>query len=88
MIPVTFYDSLGQRTLPVVNVNQEDEDYFIANDIHISMEELKGEFIVYACPYSDEDEESELIEFAGGRSCEDTLASLANDCKKKFGDCR
>lgn len=51
------------------------------------MEELNGEFIVYATLLDHEDEEGEpeeLIEFADGRTCEETLKSLRKQCQEYF----
>ena len=68
-------------------IDTEDASYFTNNNIKVSMEELNtGQIVVYACPYSDESEESELIVFANGRTCEETLHELALFCKERFGE--
>lgn len=86
ILPVHFYKAPNGRheLIDCRKVYPNDYDYFIANEIKVSMEELNGEYIVYGCPYEDESEESEVIVFAQGRSCEDTLAELAELCKAKF----
>lgn len=88
VLPVYFYvPPNGQcKLIDCRAVYPEDHDYFLNNDIRVSMEELNGEYIVYGCPESDPTEESEIIVFAGGRSCEDTLQDLAKRCKEEFGD--
>lgn len=69
------------------NVYESDRDYFIRNEIVISMEELStGEIVTYGCPVTDSSEESEVLVLRGGRSCQDTLRELAAECKIAFGD--
>lgn len=80
-----YYYRDGQHIIDCVNVRPEDVAYFESNDIKVSMEELNNEFIVYGCPFSDDSEESEVIVFANGRSCEDTMAELAVECRASFG---
>lgn len=92
VLHVHFYHSPNGRheliewLIECPNVYPEDHDYFLNNDIKVSIEELSGEFIVYGCPEEDDSEESEVIVFAQGRSCEDTLAELALTCKATFGE--
>lgn len=82
----TVFISPNGRTevIEVTNVYPEDAAYFVENNIHISMEQLAGETIVYADigQTDDEGEPVELIEFAGTRSCEDTLAALRKACEE------
>lgn len=85
-LTVHYFNHNGDQLIDCRNVYEEDEKYFQDNDIKVSMEELKGEIIVYGCPYSDESEESELIVFAKDNSCEDTLQKLAKMCRNTFGD--
>ena len=72
------------EVIEVTKVHPEDEDYFVQNNIQISMEQLAGETIVYADigKTDDEGEPVELIEFAGTRSCEETLAALRKACEE------
>lgn len=86
MLTVHYFDHNGQRQMDITNVRPSDAEYFEQNDIKVSMEELAGEFIVYGCPYSDDSEESEVIVFAAGRSCEDTMTQLAKECREAFGE--
>jgi len=90
VLPVHFYHSpYGRHELiACTHINPEDHDYFLNNDIKVSMEELDGNVIAYGCPESDETEESEVVVFSFGqsRSCKDTLAELAKECKKAFGE--
>ena len=65
----------------IYNIRQEDADWFRENNVAVSMEDLGGDFAVYADvgrrlnddPNEDPDE---VIVFAAGRSCEDTMAEL------------
>lgn len=72
------------EVIEVTKVRPEDEAYFVQNNIQISMEQLAGETIVYADigQTDDEGEPVELIEFAGTRSCEETLAALRKACEE------
>jgi hypothetical protein len=86
MITAHYFNHNGEHLINVVNIAPEDAQYFNDNDIKVSMEELNGEIIVYGCPYDDASEESEIIVFSSGKSCEETLAELAQACKEHFGD--
>lgn len=77
---VHCYDTNGETILTMQTIEDEIANFFKQNDIKVSMENLNGQFIVYGCPYSDTSEESEVIVFAGTKSCKDTLAELAKQC--------
>ena len=79
---VNIYTNNGCQKMEIRNVYKEDAEYFLENDIKVSMEYLAGDYIVYGCPYADESEESEVTIFAMGRSCEDTLHDLAETCRR------
>lgn len=79
-LDVHYYDHKGERVITITNVYEDTANFFRQNDIKVSMENLNGEFIVYGCPYSDLSEESEVIVFAGNKSCKDTLYELAKQC--------
>ena len=81
---VHLFDKNGETVLDIYNVFDEDAEFFESNNVKVSMEVLNGEFIVYACPYEDESEESEIIEFAETRSCHDTLHALAEHYREAF----
>lgn len=85
MFTIHYYNRDGEKLLDITKILSEDAKYFQDNDIKVSMEELAGEIIVYGCPYADRSEESEVIVFAAGRSCEDTLHELVEKCKEHFG---
>lgn len=85
MLGVHYFNHNGEHLIDCVNVLPEDAKFFEDNNIKVSMEELAGDIIVYGCPYADESEESEVIVFSAGRSCEDTLRELVNECKTSFG---
>jgi len=70
----------------ITNVYPDDCEYFIQNNIAVSMESLGGDIVIYGCPKSDITEESEVIVMAGDRSCEEALKNLAEECKKAFGE--
>lgn len=84
-LTVHYFNRNGEQLIDCVNIGSLEEQYFKENDIKVSMEELNNEIIVYGCPYSDESEESEVIVFAAGRDCEQTLFELAEKCKTHFG---
>lgn len=85
MYTVHIYGNNGScKLVDIANIFPEDQKYFEDNGIKVSIEELKEEIILYGCPYSDDSEESEVIVFANGRSCEEALSELAHLCKNKF----
>jgi len=47
---VTFYKAPNghKEILNITKINKEDEEFFIANGVTISMEELGGDFVIYA----------------------------------------
>lgn len=73
-----------QEVVDITNVNKEDEEFFNTNNIVISMEEVGGDFVVYAdTGYENEDgDPEEFIEIAQGRSCEDVLNALRISCEE------
>lgn len=81
---VTYYQRPNGRKAEIQckNVYPADEHYFITNNIKLSMEELStGEIVVYAHYGNDDDE---LIEFAGIKTCEETLSVLRKRLEKKL----
>lgn len=80
-LTVHYFNHNGEHLIDCVNVYDADAQLFQDNNIKVSMEELGGDIVVYGCPYYDESEESEVIVFANGRTCEDTLSELAESCK-------
>jgi len=82
---VTLYklpDGIREE-IDIKNVLPEDEEYFTRNGIHISMESIGQEFVVYA-DIGGADPESEMDEvlvLSKGRSCEETLAELVDQCR-------
>ncbi len=85
MFTVHYYNRNGEQLLDITKILPEDAKFFQENNIKVSMEELNGEIIVYGCPYSDTSDESEVIVFAGGNTCEYTMSELVSECKAKFG---
>lgn len=84
-LTVHYFNRNGEQLINCKNVYDADKKFFQDNDIKVSMEELNGIIIVYGCPYSDKSEESEVVVFAGNKSCEDTLSELAKLCQEHFG---
>ena len=82
---VHMFDRNGEKVVDIQNVFAEDAEFFERNNVKVSMEVLNGDFIVYACPYEDVSEESEIIEFAGNRLCEETLHALVENYRQTFG---
>lgn len=73
------------RRIDVTNVYPEDEKFFVENEIIVSMEHLRGNYIVYGYKKGTDPEETEQIVFDNGRSCEATLNELVELCKKEYG---
>lgn len=84
-LTVHYFNHNGEHLIECKNVHEVDKKFFRENNIKVSMEELGGAIIAYGCPYSDQSEESEVIVFAGERSCEETLSELAATCREHFG---
>lgn len=62
-----------QEEIEVTNIYPEDEQWFIENQVKISMEELRtGEFAVYG----DYGAEEEVMELDMGRSCHEVMKAL------------
>lgn len=62
------------ETLVMRNVYDEDRDWFLAQGIQLSIEELlTGDFVIYG---RFDQEDNEALEMDLGRSCQDTLKAL------------
>lgn len=88
-LPIKLYKKPDGRVqiIECRNVHPQDLKYFQDNEIVVSMEELgENNYILYGCPSSDLSEESEMIVFSNGRSCEATLEDLVFECTEEFGD--
>lgn len=81
----TFYKQPDGRkeVLEIQNVYPEDAEFFENNNIHIFMEELAGQFVVYADTGRKDEcgEPVEFVELALGRSCQEVLGSLREKCE-------
>lgn len=86
---ITFYQKPDgrQKSLEIKNVLPEDEKWFSANNIKISMEDIGGDFAVYGdTGMVDEDGETiEMLVIAQGRTCEETLSALRRECESVMG---
>lgn len=73
------------REIEMSNIDLSEIQFFVENNIHVSIEELTtGDIVVYGCPRNDESEESEVMVFAGKRSCQETMKALREKCEKVF----
>jgi hypothetical protein len=72
------------REIQMSNIYQEEIDFFVDNDIMVSIEETALGIVLYACPKSDDSEESEVIVFAGKKSCQESMQELRQLCEDKF----
>jgi hypothetical protein len=82
---VTFYKRPDGRTeiIDCQHVRPDDEAFFKQHSVAISMEDLGGQFAVYADvgKTDEEGEPAELIELSGNRSCKDSLTALRQQCE-------
>lgn len=82
---VTLYKQPDGRAevLEIQNVYQEDAEFFENNNIRISMEELAGQFVVYAGTGMEDEcgEPIEFVELSLGRSCQEVLKILREKCE-------
>lgn len=72
------------KVIDCANVRSEDEQFFKERGIKLSMEDLGTEFVVYADigKTTEDGEPDELVELSAGRTCEDTLFSLRQQCEE------
>lgn len=69
----------------MTHIRPEDQAYFEANGVKISMEDINGNAVVYAdTGHVIEGEPDEQIQISRGRSCEDTMTALRKDCERRF----
>jgi hypothetical protein len=86
-LSVTLYERPDGRSRQVEmrNIEPEDIHFFESNRLKVSIEELTtGELVVYACPYNDYSEESEVMVLSGSRSCKETMKDLRTYCEEAF----
>lgn len=83
---VTIYKKPHGRTevIDCIHVYPEDEKFFIENNIRISMEDIGGQFAIYADigKMTPDDEPDELIQLSGSMDCFDTLKALRVQCEE------
>lgn len=72
------------KIIEVPNISDEDIDFFQQNDIVVSMEDTQIGIAIYACPASDQDEESEIVVLSNERNCEDTMHELRQKAEETF----
>ena len=82
---VTLYKQPDGRSevINIHNVRPEDEAYFTRNGIKISMEDVGGEFAVYADigEVTEDGDPDEVLVLPKGRSCEETMHALRLLCE-------
>jgi hypothetical protein len=81
---VTIYKRPDGRSevIDCRNVYPDDAKWFEDNHVAISMEDIGGGFAVYADTGKEVDgEPDELIELSQGRTCEETLHALREQCE-------
>ena len=85
-IDVTLYKRPNGATeiIHVTKVRDEDVKWFLENNAKLSMEDLGGDFVVYADVgvTTEDGDPDEAIEVAMGRSCEDTFAALRKQAEE------
>lgn len=83
---VTLYKQPHGRTeeIDIRNVYPDDAEFFKTHDIKISMEDIGGMFAIYADTgaKTEDGEPDELIELSQGRSCEESLNALRQQCEQ------
>lgn len=80
----TFYKKPHGFTeeIEISEIYPEDKEFFSKYGIKLSMEEIRGEFVIYAeAPVWEFDEPYELLTFSAGRTCKETLKELAKFCR-------
>lgn len=85
-LPVRMYTPPNgrMREIQMSNIYEKEIDFFVSNDIMVSIEETNIGVVLYACPKSDESEESEVIVFAGKKSCQESMQELRQLCEDNF----
>ena len=88
MLNVHYFSDGEEEIFDCHDITPTAENYFKTNNIKVSLEELNPVgIIVYGCPYTDTSEESEVVVFAGGRDCMETMDELMIECiAAKFGE--
>lgn len=72
--------------IEVKNINPEEQDYFEKHNYEMSIEELiGGQIAVYARAPQDTDGEKEVVVLSFGRSCQETMVELAEECRRVYG---
>jgi hypothetical protein len=87
MIKAHYYNQRGETIIDLSKIDDCDAEYFKRNNIKVSLEEINNNIIAYACPYSDDSEESEVLVIAYNEEpCEQVMAQLVQECRQAFGD--
>lgn len=83
---VTYYKLPDGRTqeIDMKNINKEDEDWFIENDVHVSLEEIGDQVVVYGDigKETEDGEPDEIIVLSGAMNCFQTMAKLREECQQ------
>lgn len=92
---VTLYKRPHGRTevINMRNINADDEEWFRANDVRVSIEDCGTFIAIYAdCGFTiddDPDEEAEeIIVISRGQSCQDSMSELRTKCQSSINEGR
>lgn len=87
---VTYYRSPNGRQIEIdmANIYPEDEEWFQANQIDVSLEELsEGSIAVYGkVGETEQGEPIEAIVLDLGRTCEETMKQLRHQCTQLMAE--
>ena len=84
MLVTIFHRPDGRKeAIDIPNVKPEDAEWFQANNVHVSMEDIGGQFAVYADIGREIDgEPDEILVLSGKMNCEDTMSQLRKECEE------
>lgn len=79
---IRIYHNGIRSITPISNIRKKDANFFLKNNIMVSVEELGGDIVTYATPWEDRSEELEVIVFSQGRNAKETFAELAESARE------
>lgn len=84
MIVTIFHRPSGrQEVTEITKVKPEDAAWFAENRVKVSVEDIGGQFAVYAdIGRVVDDEPDEVLVLSRGMSCEDTMSQLRKECEE------
>jgi hypothetical protein len=84
---VTFYLRPDGRAVveTIEHIRPEDAEWFETHNVKVSMEDIGGQFAVYADIGREVDgEPDEVLVLSGKMNCEDTMSQLRKECEEAF----